>query len=421
MPFQVQTSEGAQRDGPPGVGVDITSSGFQDCKTVYFFIDGGAQIGSAKPDSQGVVRAKGLSIPGGTDPGDHTITASCERSGKNVRFSTTFRVTNASVHRSGLITAIPQPRDISRTPRQLALAALAALAMIPLLAFPFQLFNSTLEENYDEVRGWFHLQPRTYERLHARRQAVELTVLLAAAGILYGALSPDFGLNRTTAIICVALSAAVLTTGAGFSLPTLVLVRERLNEWGRLRVLPGTILIAAFTVGISRLLHFQPGYVYGLIAAFVYRRNLEERTEGRVTALSCVIILGLTMAAWFLRTPVTAEASKPHPAVIMIILEAFLGGVFLMGLESLLVDLLPMRFLDGSRVIKWSRAAWVTLFAVGMFALIDILLVPSSGYVAHTKGYSFLIVMILYVAFGIASVSFWAYFRFRKPRGVAAP
>src|SRR5262249_34583363 len=150
---------------------------------------------------------------------------------------------------------------------QLALAALAVVAMIPLLAFPFQLFNSTLEENYDEVRGWFNLQPRTYERLHARRQAIELTVLLIASGILYGALSPDFGFNRTAAVICLALSAAVLTSGAGFSLPTLLLVRERMSEWGRLRVLPGTILVAAFTVGLSRLLHFQPGYVYGLIAA----------------------------------------------------------------------------------------------------------------------------------------------------------
>lgn len=32
-----------------------------------------------------------------------------------------------------------------------------AIAIILLFAFPSKLFNSTIEEDYDEIRGWFRL------------------------------------------------------------------------------------------------------------------------------------------------------------------------------------------------------------------------------------------------------------------------
>jgi hypothetical protein len=360
-------------------------------------------------------------MPGDASPGTHTLTSSCHRSGKPVMFTATFTVTSATIHRSALLTSIPQPRDVSRKLGRVSLSAVIALLLIPLLAFPFQLFNSTLEENYDEVRGWFGLPPKREQPLERARQHLYFCVLLIASGVLYGLLSPDFGLNRTTLVTAVSMAAAVLATGLGFALPTYLFMRERYGDRGHLRVLPGTIIVAGITVGISRLLHFQPGYVYGLIAIFAYRRSLDDETEGEVTTAGSVLILIVTLAAWIARTPVTTVAARPHANVFYIMLEAFLGGVFLMGLESLLVDLLPLRFLDGSRIIRWRKAVWAVLFGLGLFVLVHVLLSPGSGYVGHTKGYSFFVVLALYVGFGAVSVAFWAYFRFRAPKEELEP
>ena len=98
-----------------------------------------------------------------------------------------------------------------------------------------------------------------------------------------------------------------------------------------------------------------------------------------------------------------------------LILELLLGGIFLLGLESLIVDLFPLRYLDGSRIVAWRRIMWATLFAVALFVLIHVLLSPGSGYVGRTDDTGLLPVVIgLYIGFGLFSVLFWAYFRYRS-------
>jgi hypothetical protein len=99
-------------------------------------------------------------------------------------------------------------------------------------------------------------------------------------------------------------------------------------------------------------------------------------------------------------------------------LESCLGAIFLLGLESVVVGLLPMRFLDGARVKEWSGAAWAVLFTLGLFALVHVLLSPGSGYVGHSSGQVTVAVIVLYVVFGAISVAFWAYFRYRPERWI---
>jgi hypothetical protein len=285
-----------------------------------------------------------------------------------------------------------------------------------LLAFPCQLFNSTLEENYDEVRGWFGLRAKD-EHDEPRHQGALYVLFLIAGGILYALLSPDFGLNRTTLVVVVGLALAILVTGVGFALPGMLYMRKHTGERGRLRVLSGSIIVAALTVLISRAVGYTPGYVYGLLAVFVFRATLDRREEGRMAASTAVVIIALCLGAWLARVPVSAAAARPHASVLLLILETALGGIFLLGLESLLVDLIPLRFLDGSRIQAWSKLAWGGLFALGAFLLVHVLVVPGSGYVGKSNDTGLrLVVAGLYVGFALVSVVFWAYFRYRAER-----
>jgi hypothetical protein len=103
------------------------------------------------------------------------------------------------------------------------------------------------------------------------------------------------------------------------------------------------------------------------------------------------------------------------------VLESAIGGAFIIGLESTLVGLLPMRFLDGSRVKAWSRTVWLILFLLGMFTVIEVLVQPGTGYVGHTTASGKIAVGALYLAFAAMSVGFWSYFRFRPSLDRAHP
>jgi hypothetical protein len=401
--------------GPPGVDLNISGTGYKGCDQVYFFLDG-RRIGSATPDSNGVVKRGGYSVPGDTAAGRQQVVSSCDSSGRPVKQSTIFVVTAASVHRAELLTSLPQPRDIPLDAKRIALSASIAVGCVFLLAFPCQLFNSTLEENYDEVRGWFGLRAKD-EHDEPRHQGALYVLFLIAGGILYALLSPDFGLNRTTLVVVVGLALAILVTGVGFALPGMLYMRKHTGERGRLRVLSGSIIVAALTVLISRAVGYTPGYVYGLLAVFVFGATLDRREEGRMAASTAVVIIALCLGAWLARVPVSAAAARPHASVLLLILETALGGIFLLGLESLLVDLIPLRFLDGSRIQAWSKLAWGGLFALGAFLLVHVLVVPGSGYVGKSNDTGLrLVVAGLYVGFALVSVVFWAYFRYRAER-----
>ncbi len=231
--------------------------------------------------------------------------------------------------------------------------------------------------------------------------------------MLYGLLTPGFGFDRTSLALAAGLGLALLVICVGFSLPTLTYMRRRYGERGRLRILPGTIVVAVACVGLSRLLHFQPGALYGLLAVFVFSRDLDRERKGRLTAVSAAFILTVSVGAWFIRVPVAAAAGRPGAGLGVLILDAALSAVFLLGLESLVISLLPLRFLDGSNVMAWNRAVWAALFGVGAFAVFHVLLRPGSGYVGHSSSGSLLVVGAFYAAFGLLSVGFWAYFRFR--------
>jgi hypothetical protein len=101
-----------------------------------------------------------------------------------------------------------------------------------------------------------------------------------------------------------------------------------------------------------------------------------------------------------------------------IALSAAAATVVVAGLENAVFAMLPLRFLPGAAVFNWDKRVWVAIIALGLFGFAHVLLNPSSGagYLADSTRTSFFTLIALLVAFGVASVLFWAYFRFRPER-----
>jgi hypothetical protein len=167
------------------------------------------------------------------------------------------------------------------------------------------------------------------------------------------------------------------------------------------------LAIAAVCVLFSRLLDFQPGYLYGVVAAVAFSSTMPREDKGRVGALAHVAQLALGLVAWLLWLPVH-DSGSTWPVIL---LTDVLGALFVGSLVSTTLTLFPLRFLDGGHVFAWRRAVWGALFAVATFVMLAVMLNPNSD--ADSGPSSWVLAIVLLVLFGAASVGF-AYYWHRR-------
>jgi hypothetical protein len=94
------------------------------------------------------------------------------------------------------------------------------------------------------------------------------------------------------------------------------------------------------------------------------------------------------------------------------VLEASLASIFIGGIESSLIEALPLRSLHGGCILSWNRWAWAATFALNAVVFIEVLLQPGSGFVTQNSHASLMVIAAV-ATFAIFTAAFWAYFRFR--------
>jgi hypothetical protein len=316
--------------------------------------------------------------------------------------------------------SLPTPFEISLDPVVIASGAAAATGIVLLMPFPGALFNSTWEANAEEIGRWGRALRRRLGRVLPGRgdgsfwqRPAGIGAFFVLSAVLYSFLDPTFGLADIGASL-ITFTGMLGGLAAGtlvFALPTVAFHWLNKRELGRLRVLPGTIAVAAACVLVTRLTGFQPGYLYGLVIGFVFATELAPAAEGRSAFIAAAWMLVVALAAWFALIPVGAAAADGSLGPM--VLQATLTTLVVGGLEGVAIGLLPLRFLPGEAVLAWNRRAWAGLFGIGVFAFLHVLVNPTSGYLADTERAPLLTIVALLVGFGIASIGLWAWFRFR--------
>lgn len=309
--------------------------------------------------------------------------------------------------------SVATPARVSRDPLVLLESAGLAAAIVLLMPFPGQLFNSTLEEHEDEVRRWLRLDRGrgAASRIGAFWASWPgIAIFAAAAALLYGFLDPTFGPDAHSAATFVGMLAAIALVTLVFAIPAWRLHRRRGDPAG-LKVVPLSLAVAAICVVISRLTGFQPGYLYGLLIGLAFAHELSAVEEGRSTAIAAAVMLVSAAVAWLALGALPAgDASFGTTA-----LRTALAAITVAGLEGVVFGLLPFRFLPGEPLYGWNRVLWAALLGIGAFAFLHILINPASGYLADTSRTPLLTVIGLLLGFSLVSVAFWAWFRFRAP------
>ncbi|HEV2474967.1 MAG TPA: FGLLP motif-containing membrane protein [Candidatus Dormibacteraeota bacterium] len=319
--------------------------------------------------------------------------------------------------------SLATPASVLAAPVTLLISAAIALAAVLLITFPSHLFNRTYEENHEIIRYWWerrfpwilHLRLRALAgSRRGLRDGLGYIAVVLCGGVLAALLDPRFGLSlRTLALFTGAVFALLAGSFVGFAAAAGYRVaRHRAGSW-HLHALPSGLVVGAACVLVSRVTDFQPGYLYGLIGGVVFARQLTRREEGHTVAVTSLVMLAVAVAAWLAWVPVSAQSAAHPTSFAWAVASNFLAAVFVSGMVGLLIGLVPLRFLPGEKLASWHRGVWGAVFGLAALSVIEVMLRPQSAG-GHVAAAPFLTTAGLFIAFGLASVAFWGYFKVRR-------
>jgi hypothetical protein len=301
---------------------------------------------------------------------------------------------------------------------------LLAIALILLIGFPADIFNSTLLEHYDEVRGWFRFGRRRRQAAMARAEdwfdrlptPLRLGTFGLMGSILYGLLDPNFGFNRPSVILVLGLLLAIATISTVLDLLRMRYHHRVTRKRARLKAFPLGLVMAAILVFFSRIGHFHPGYVFGVFTALAFEEELHDEEDGRGLAIAGVGLLVVALLALFLRGPVGQLAGEGGASFFVLVVDAALATLWIAGIQAVIWGLIPISFMYGQKVLIWNKLGWLAIYGTGMLLFVHTLLHPGMGLYGNASEASLFSVTVLFLGFGAFSLCFWGYFRFRKPR-----
>ena len=297
---------------------------------------------------------------------------------------------------------------------------LLALLLLLLIGFIGELFNNTVENNYEEIAGWFRKGPIGRARAALGRIRFDppgvpgVWLFIALTALISSFVDPGFGLNVRSIAVFLGFLVGLLVVLASFKLPPMLARKRKTGELGRLRPLPWALVIAALFVLVSRLANLQPGYLYGIVLGAIFVTGVSSRDEGRETFFGSIWTLAAAIVAWVALTWLRG-LGLPEDGFGVTLLSTAFAATLVAGLEAAAFALMPLRFLPGYVIYKWNRPAWAILWGVSLFAFLHILIGPMSGYVSELSPEAFLAALGVFAAFGALSIGTWLYFRFRNP------
>ena len=94
--------------------------------------------------------------------------------------------------------------------------------------------------------------------------------------------------------------------------------------------------------------------------------DLARRDDARLILLPTAAVLAVGLVAFILLDPLRAAIGTTD-SFLLSLAESVLVILYVGGLEGVAVNLLPVTYMDGAKVMRWSRLAWALSFSAVMF------------------------------------------------------
>lgn len=317
--------------------------------------------------------------------------------------------------RSAFVRSVLAPNEVPFTMEYLTKGLLISGFLILLILFPSEIFNATVQSNYDEIIHWFwiHKLQQYFKKIQQMPHLLMVVIFAVISAFINSLLSPDFGFNKPTLALVLGMLIALFAGATIYDVTRAFYMKKRFGHRSKLRAHSFGLFMGALLVTASRLAHFLPGYCYGLFTGLVFRTNPKDNEDGEGLAFSSLLLIGIAVTGWFLWIPVKAAANTGHPGLIVLIIDAAFASFWVSTLTATVFGLMPMRFLYGEQVKKWNGWVWLAIYVTGVFLFVYTLVNPAIGIYGESDKVSLYSVLALFAVFGAFSMSFWGYFRYR--------
>jgi len=299
-----------------------------------------------------------------------------------------------------------------------------ALLMLLFVGFAGELFNNTIENNYDAWSGWLRRGPLGWITRSAgwlaARAGVGVLAFIALTALVSAFVDPGFGPSLAGLAEFLGFFVGLIVVLASFKLPPMLAHRRATGDLGTLRPLPWALVVAIVFVVVSRIADLQPGYLYAIVLGAAFATDVSDRQEGRESFYGAVWTLAAAVLAWLGLTWLRG-LDVPADGFGTILLSTAFAAVVVGGLEATAFGLMPMRFMPGFGVYRWNRVAWAVTWGLSIVAFVHLLIGPTSGYVSELSPEAFAAACGVFVVFGALSLGTWAYFRFRRAPTPSSP
>jgi hypothetical protein len=134
-------------------------------------------------------------------------------------------------------------------------------------------------------------------------------------------------------------------------------------------------------VVLSRAVGLEPGLVLGTLVAYRTARPLRSDEEGPAVALAATALTALGGTAWIVRDPLVAAAGAPGTFLADVVATA-LTATAVSSAANLLFALVPLSFLPGAALLRWSPGLWALFACTGGFAFVHLTVLQGSDALA---------------------------------------
>lgn len=299
-----------------------------------------------------------------------------------------------------LLSNVPAPSELSTEQPVISANVFLAIIMALLFGFVTTVLGNMLRDEEETIRafleaiGIFKLLPKGaawWSRRSITRTFFTLPLIVfifALYGILFALLEKGTQiLSQSGAFLAVTLafSVGMVSMAGDFS--------QRFVAWlwredSHFRIYPANLLIAGLSVVLSRVIVLSPGLIFGTPGGVDVK--VDEARQGRRVTLSLVTVatviavgaLGWSVSeaiATALQQPLDSRVADATAGLIQAAQNTSLA-IFLVALETVFFELVPLAYGLGQTIFRWSKIVWAILFVPVAFLFNHALLNPDSGF-----------------------------------------
>lgn len=324
---------------------------------------------------------------------------------------------------------------------QLAVLGGSAVFLMLIVGFPGYLFNKVLEKHWTGLVRRLHLRrqrrvsrpPRPGSAAEAAlaqdlasgtppRRAPSWLVWpgFAVAAVVSGFVDPAFGPNPMSArVLVTALISFVLLNVVGWVIVIGVLRRLQPDARPRITFRWGSLVVVALTVLVARLLEFEPGVVFGLVAGLTFAVTLTASRDALVILLGSGAALAMAFIAWSGYSALAPVADAVPGGVLLRGVVELFSGVVVEGVSTLPLALLPLLALDGAVLFAWRKWVWALGYAVGAAAFVLVMFTIPEAWGEIGGGFGRW--LLLFGGLAVLAVAVWVVDVVITRRATAAP